>query len=321
MASFVGAAIAIFATCSTQTLVWAFDKPTCALAYERAQQLRFKQKLRLAREQLITCGHSSCPSVVTKDCTAWLEEVDLELASVLFRVKDTNNKDLTEIHISMDGEPLRDQLDGVAVWIEPGTHHFHFESEASGVADVYQTLQKTDRARAIEVVLKPRQADLPKREQVTTNQGEAGTTDGHAIEPSFDDKKVVNRPPIELQLTGPEPSRSMPGIETFVAAGIGVVALSTFAYLELKASSDAADMRHTCAPNCPAGDVDGVRGKLVAANVSLGVGVAALGVAGLLWALRPTSSPTTSSSSSLRFDVVPTVGQHGVEVLTTFSAP
>jgi hypothetical protein len=258
---------------------------------------------------------------VTKDCTAWLEEVDLELASVLFRVKDTNNRDLTEIRISIDGEALRDQIDGMAVWMEPGPHHFHFESEANGVADVYQTLHKTERGRVIEVVPKPRQGDPPKPEQVTADQGEAGTNDVRTTEAGFDDKKVANRPPIELQLTGPEPAQSMPGAGTFVATGIGVVALSTFAYLELKASSDAADMRHTCAPNCPAGDVDGVRSKLVAANVSLGVGIAALGVAGLLWVLRPTSSPTTSSSSSLRFDVVPTAGRRGLEVLTTFSAP
>ncbi len=102
-----------------------------------------------------------------------------------------------------------------------------------------------------------------------------------------------------------------------MAAGIGVVALSSFAYFGLSADGDAADLRRTCAPNCAPDRVDAVRSKLVLANVSLGVGVAAFGVAGALWLLKGSAPPP---SSSLRLDVVPTHGR-GAAVVATFSAP
>ena len=78
----VGGTLAVCATCASERASFGFDKRACALAYENAQQLRFKQKLRLARDQLLTCGQASCPSVVNKDCTIWLQEVEGELASV-----------------------------------------------------------------------------------------------------------------------------------------------------------------------------------------------------------------------------------------------
>jgi hypothetical protein len=293
------------------------------MAYESAQQLRFKQKLRLAREQLIVCGHNSCPPVVTKDCTVWLEEVEAELASVVFRVRDTKNRDLPEAHVSVDSENLRDQLDGTAVWVDPGPHLFHFESEASGTSDTFQTLRKGERGRVIEVTVKPRQSELrddaSKAEQgVAAVITEAGAPDARPSESEGVDKNA-DRIPIELQLTGPVPSRSMPGTGTYVAGGIGVLALSSFAYFELKASGDASDLRQTCAPHCAESDVDAVRSKLLAANVSLGIGLAAIGVAGLLWFLQ--GSASSQPTSSLRFDVVPLPGQRGANVVTTFTAP
>lgn len=316
----VGAAIAITTTCAGERTGVAFDKRSCALAYETAQQLRIKQKLRLSREQLITCGHSSCPSVVTKDCSAWLEEVESELASVLFRARDGKSRDLTEVRISIDGQTLREQLDGGPVFVDPGPHLFHFESDANGTADVYQALRKGERGRVIEVTLKARQDEPPKVDpEVAVDKVDAGAADRLPNDVQDDEKKAESKPPIELQLTRPDPSHGGPGTGTYVAAGIGVLALSSFAYFELKASSDVSDLRSTCAPYCPASEIDAVRSKLVVANVSLGVGVTALGVAGLLWFVR--SSGPAQPASSLRFDLVPTAGQRGAQLVTTFTAP
>ena len=71
--------------------------------------------------------------------------------------------------------------------------------------------------------------------------------------------------------------------------------------------------------------MDSARTKLVVANVSLGVGIAALGVGALLWAVQDSSSSKGASASGLRFgdfafDVRPARGS-GAEVVTTFTAP
>jgi hypothetical protein len=310
-----GLAACIVATFASWRGVLAFDKQTCAVAYENAQQLRSKLKLRRARDQLLVCGHSSCPAVVTKDCNAWLEEVELELTSVVFHVRDARGQDLTDVRISMDGEHLRDKLDGSSVFVDPGMHLFRFEAEGSSAAEVRQMLRKGDRDRPIELTLKARPDDgFSKTEQEALDGGVGGRTP----DARPDDRKLEPKTPVEIQLGAPASPSKTPGIGTFVAAGVGVAALSSFAYFGLSAQADAADMRNTCKPNCPADRVDAARSKIVVANVSLGVGVAALGVAGALWLLQGTPQPT---ASTVRIDVLPAPRATGATVMATFSAP
>jgi hypothetical protein len=287
--------------------VLAFDKQTCAVAYENAQQLRTKLKLRRARDQLLVCGHSSCPSVVTKDCNAWLEEVELELTSVVFRVRDWRGQEMNDVRITMDGEHLRDKIDGSSIFVDPGLHVFRFEADGSAPLEMRQMLRKGDRDRPIELTLKARLDESSSKME----PGDAGASDAR------DERNAEPKAPVEIQLAAPPTPSKTPGIGTFVAGGVGVLALSSFAYFGLSAQGEADDMRRTCAPNCAPERVDSVRSKFVAANVSLGVGVAALGVAGALWLMQGSRPPP---SSSLRLDVVPTRGQ-GASVVATFNAP
>jgi hypothetical protein len=309
-----GFAACILATCATWRGVHAFDKQTCAVAYENAQQLRSKLKLRRARDQLLICGHSSCPSVVTRDCNAWLEEIEVELTSVVFRVRDARGQEVTDVRISMDGEHLRDKLDGSSVFVDPGMHVFRFEADGGAVGEVRQMLRKGDRDRPIDLTLKPRgEEPFSKPEQDDLDRADGGLASRLA------DASGESKPPVELQLTSPSSATRAPGLGTYVAAGVGVVALSSFAYFGLSAQGEAADLRRTCAPSCPTERVDAVRSKLVVANVSLGVGVAAIGVGAALWLMQ--GSPSPPAASSLRFDVVPAARGKGATLTATLSAP
>jgi hypothetical protein len=309
-----GAAACILVTCASWRAVFAFDKQTCAVAYENAQQLRSKLKLRRARDQLLICGHSSCPSVVTKDCNAWLEEVEQELTSVVFRVRDARGTEVVNVRISMDGEYLRDKADGSSVFVDPGMHVFRFEAEGVAASEMRQMLRKGDRDRPIELTLKARPDDATKSDEELGDGGLAShISDAHAAD------RNEQRPPVEIELTKPQVPTKMPGVGTFVAAGVGVAALSSFAYFGLSAQGEADDMRNTCAPNCPVERVDAVRSKLVVANVSLGVGIASLGLAAVLWVTQGPPSP--QPTSSLRLDVVPSAIGRGASVVATVSAP
>ena len=311
-------ALATLATCASGRAVFAFDKQTCAVAYENAQQLRNKLKLRRAREQLLICGHSSCPGVVTKDCNAWLEEVELDLTSVIFRVRDSRGQELADVRVSMDGEHLRDRLDATSVFVDPGLHVFRFESKGSATIDVRQMLRKGDRDRIIELTLRPSQ-DEPRWQEPEFEKGDAGLAAGRTSDARADDRNAETKPPVEIQMLMPGARSSAPGVGTYVAAGIGVLALSSAAYFGLKARGDTSDLLRTCAPNCTTSEADSVRKEFVAANISLGIGVVALGVAGVLWLLQGSSS--ARPASSLRFDVVPAPQGHGAALMTTLGAP
>ena len=312
----IGAVAGLLAVSAPSRRVSAFDKPACAKAYESAQQLRNKLKLRKARDQLLVCGHSTCPVVVTKDCIAWLDEVEAELTSVVFRARDARGQSVSDVRASVDGEHLQDKLDGSSVFVDPGMHQFRFESETYGTVEVGQMLRKGDRDRPIEVMLKARQ-DEPFDFDAARSDGGAGA--GKRAEARIDDKRVETKLPVDSQQTARSTARASAGTGTYLAAGVGAVALTSFAYFGLKATSDAAELHRTCAPRCSQTDIDGVRSKLIVANVSLGIGVAALGVATILWIAKGPAS--SKSTSAFRLDVVPAARGQGAEITSTFTAP
>jgi len=314
----------IFTVASVLAAIWtgtsekellAFDKQECVAAYESAQQLRNDLKMRRAREQLLVCGHSSCPAVVTKDCISWLTQVDESLASVVFRVRDERGQLLTDVRILMDGELLRDKIDTSAVMVDPGLHVFRFESRGLAPGEQKQMLPKGERNRPIDVRLKP-QAE----EAITRPEGTPG-------EVPNDEHRPLARDASQSAAT------SGPGVGTYVAGGVGLVALSSFAYFGLTGNRDASNLRSECAPNCSDQQVSAARSKLIVANVSLGVGIAAFGVGAILWAVQSSSSPSKGGTSKggaaasgfrfgdLALDVRPAASGSGAEVTTTLIVP
>jgi hypothetical protein len=95
-----------------------------------------------------------------------------------------------------------------------------------------------------------------------------------------------------------------------VLGGVGIVGLGAALYLDLKANSDASYLHSTCGVDhsCRQDDVDAVQTKYVAAAVSLGVGVVAIGVATYLFLARPSSTPVKVTASGIRIDFGPATG-------------
>jgi hypothetical protein len=135
----------------------------------------------------------------------------------------------------------------------------------------------------------------------------------------------AEKPPDPKITAEPPPTETSSARETamYVASGVGVLALASGTYFGLRGTSAVDDMRATCAPDCAKDDVDAARTKLVAANVSFGLGVGALAIAGMLWLSGP-SDPPKSSTARARFvgvGVRPSPFGRGGELVTTFSAP
>jgi hypothetical protein len=116
-------------------------KKQCTAAYDQAQSLRDAHKLREAREQLRICSQSSCTAFIAKDCTQWLDEVERSLPTVVLSAKDGAGRDLLQVRVSVDGQPLVEALDGKAVAIDAGPHTFRFE-QADGASATQQVLVK-----------------------------------------------------------------------------------------------------------------------------------------------------------------------------------
>jgi hypothetical protein len=266
----------------------AYDKQTCNASYEQAQKDRLDAKLRLAREQLLVCAHVTCPNVVARDCRQWRNEVEEHMASLLIVARDGRGSELRDVKVLVDGEVILDELDARPVFLDPGIHTLRCERRGSVAAEQKLRLDPGERTRLIEVKLAAAASEEPlptmgPRPELSRPGGEQSS----AV-PARD----AGVPPDTTS------RRKSPGTATYILGGIGAVSLVSFAYLGLTGQSEASSMREVCAPRCAKSEVDAVRTKLIAANISLGVGLAALGAATVLWL----SNGTSPSRATLRVD-------------------
>jgi hypothetical protein len=236
---------------SVETAARADDREQCASAADQAQQLRDEGKYRRAREQLLLCARDVCPAPIKRDCLEWLSQVESTAPTVVFGAKDAT-KDLSDVKVYVDGAAVTDRLDGKPVQMDLGKHTVKFE---------YQGQTKEE-----EVIIGAGQ----KNRNVTVTFGAA------AVAPTG-----PTPPP------GGETSKEGSIVPALVVGGIGVLAIGSFAIFGLGGKSDVSNLESTCKPHCAESDVDKARTKLIIADISLGVGIVALGVATYLFVTRP----------------------------------
>lgn len=267
-------ALALFAVTRAQA---ADEAGKCAAASNQAQDLRSANKLRAAREQLVTCVRDVCPSMVRNDCAQWIGEVDQALPTIVVSATDASGHDLVAVKVTMDGEVLATTLAGTAVNVDPGPHAMHYETAGSPPVDEQLVFRAGEKNRAVKV-------------HFGGGTAPGGSTPGTATPP----------PPQEPPSSGKHiPTASI------VLGVVGIVALGGFVAFGVTGKSDADNLRSTCAPNCAQSDVDSVKTKLHLADASLGVGVVALAVAAYLWATNDSGAPSAAATG---FDVRPSPG-------------
>jgi ABC-type cobalamin transport system permease subunit len=92
-------------------------------------------------------------------------------------------------------------------------------------------------------------------------------------------------------------------VPALVAAGVGAAGIVAFSALHVSAWSDHRQLEERCGmAGCSEDEIDGVRTKLVVADVSLGVGIAGVGAAVLLALLRLRDDEPTPPVRALRFE-------------------
>lgn len=222
-------------------------KQACVSAYDETQNARQKGSLRVAREKALACSQEACPAIVKKDCAQWLGEIDAAVPTVSFAVKDAAGQDTTAAQVFLDGQLLADKVSANAIQVDPGERTFRVELDG-----------------------KP-----PIERKVVIREGEKG----RLIEFSFADPKASTTQPPGGD--GRKDSAGIP-VASWVLGGVGVVGLglfATFGAIGLSEKSDAEDPAAGCAPSCTDDEVSSIRGKFLVADISLGVGIAALGAA------------------------------------------
>ena len=128
-------------------------KDQCIDANETAQALRKSEKLHDAEQRLIVCVSASCPGPVRDDCAQRLTELRSLIPTIVFSVKDDADQDLSDVHVTMDDQPLTSKLDGTAIAIDPGPHHFVFEAAGRQKEERSLVIREGEKDRHERVVL------------------------------------------------------------------------------------------------------------------------------------------------------------------------
>jgi len=247
-------------------------KAACAAAAERGQTDRDEGRLLDARRQLLTCADDACPAIVRRSCAQWLSEIESRIPSIVLRVVDASDRDLTRASVSVDGAPIA--LDGRPIALDPGQHRIEVKVEQKPRPTAYEFLAvEGESTRLVRIEL----ADsAPTAAQVAA----------------------------AAALSAPAPSKQ-PRDSSFVIptgawilAGTSALALGSFAYFGVSAANDRADLAHDCSPTCTRAQTRSARDKALAADLALGIGLATLaGSVAWVWLAQPSPARPDVSAS------------------------
>lgn len=241
----------------------------CVAASDASLKFGNDHKLRAERSQLLVCAATTCPADIKKECLARVDEVNAQIPTIVFSVKDAKGADLSGVKVTMEGEVLAEGLQGTALSIDPGEHMFVFET--TGQSPVTKKL----------IIV---QGQKDRREVVTFGAGASGLVEG-----------TPSTPPKGADDGGGMGTQK---ILALVAGGVGVVGLGVGTAFGVSALSKKSDAQGACPNTCVT--QDGVNKWSDATStgtistIALIVGGAGVAAGAVLWF----TAPSTSSSST-----------------------
>jgi hypothetical protein len=233
-------------------------KKACVGAHIEGQRLRDAGKLKAARQEFLACAVESCPALLRKDCLQWLEETDAAMPTLLIRAQ-SDGRDTADVSVLVDGESAVARLTGMPFSVDPGEHVLRFVAPDGRTKEARVVLNAGEKNRRVTVDLS-----------------------GGAPAPS--------EPPEPKRVTSKTPAPTPTAV--YVLGGVGIVAMGSFAFFGLKAFTQGNDLKASCAPACSDADSSAVHRNALIADVSLGVGIVALGAA--TWILLTHREPASA---------------------------
>lgn len=243
-------------------------KKSCREAHEDAQVSRNKGTLLAARKKLRICAAQICPSIVRADCVEWLDQIETRIPSIVVEAK-ADEGDVFDVEVQVEGEPLATRLDGRAIEVDPGLHTFRFTRAGSPPIEQKTIVREGERSKLVAVSwVTPKAPPQPP---------------SHAARPV-------------------ETHRPVPAT-VYVLGGVGVVAVGVFTFFAISGNKRKSELASTCAPFCAEADVSAVRTRYAIGDVGLGVAVAALAAATVLFAIRPEVPKPSPAATRFFWDV------------------
>jgi hypothetical protein len=235
----------------------AADPQQCVQQSNDGAELRDRHQLLAARQAYRACAsEDECPALVRAECDSALEELKAIIPTLVIGLRDEQGRDVLGGTLLLDGNPVA--FDGSALEVDPGVHAL---SGMNGVSrtDLQVMVVERDANRRIDILLEP-----PKPSSAC-----AAPPQTTCVAASASPRASVAAP---QPSSASQPSALLP---VYLLGGVAALGATSFAYFALSGHSELRDM-DACKPACDPSEVTRVRGKYLAADVSLGVSLAAL---------------------------------------------
>jgi hypothetical protein len=289
------------------------ERRACENAYKNAIALEQSAHLRQAKDLLLSCAKSSCGAVLRNRCASHYGQLEADIPSVVPLVTTETSEPRVDVQVTMDGELLTPRLDGRALPVDPGLHEFSFTVDGTAIGTQKVMIVQGQRNRPLAVSLR-----ASDKRGSRTALGPAAAAGGLDAKASLD-KPAVDRhasetperespperaapertadkaqaEPAPSDTPPPEPKRSTgPGALPWVIGAAGLAGIGGYGMLVTWGRKDNEQLAQ-CAPYCPQESVDHVRKLYLAADISLGVGIAAVGAAATWLIVGGSSSPSS----------------------------
>jgi hypothetical protein len=285
----------------------------CTSAYTSAQEHQRSGQAREARELFLQCARATCGGLQRK-CAAGAERVRSELALIVLSVTDDAGAPLVDVQVKIDEQPLTARLDGRELAVEPGDHALSFTARVGRwpgrEVSTTRTVTIAQGQRVPVAVTMPSPDAGEPQETAAASSAPARAADAAEEESKKSDDKPAGEPSSPAHDAPPASATGGgPSAFTWVLGGVGLLGLGAGALLTYWGKTDN-DALSACSPSCQPSSVDHIRRLYIGADVSFGVGGAALGVAALLFATtRSHEAPPSAAAKATRpatgFDVQP----------------
>jgi hypothetical protein len=225
------------------------------------QKLEKDGKLIEARERFAQCANDRCAPDTVAECTRSADRVDEATPSIVVIARDDQGRELGDVLVSIDGAaPVSAGARGIV--LDPGPHRFAFQ--LSGRPDVVEEAVVNEGEKNREVIVSYPSPPPPKAED-------------------FKVPVVVTRP--------------VPAL-AWIAGGVAVVGVALFGTFE--GLGVGVRGMGGCANGCSGSEKSSVDTDFDIADVALGVGIAALGLAAWQFIARPSVSRTSTAAFDFR---------------------
>jgi hypothetical protein len=285
------------------------DARDCAPTMREAQEQEEAAHLLAARDLYLRCASVPCAMTVRAQCNSKSSQIETELPSFVPVISDKSGRLHVLVELKVDGKLRTSRLDGHAISVDPGTHQVTFGTDDGIFASKELLVQAGERNRVVAV--KWPVADAIARVGDGDGASLTGVQGGdptQSLTPSSQSAVyrtgAAERDVVGIRVEKGESHRGSTAL-TALLAGAGVAGLGGYALLVYWGRKDN-NLLAQCKPSCSQGNTDHIRRLYLEADISLGVGVVALGTATWLL-LRPHSSEEASRKSvGYAFSVEPT---------------